>query len=75
MVTEPPEGLQFWLILPDHDEYTWRLPKAHSYFKEGVLEPHKLGQYSADGGFISEIWGKSHFLMPLILPPCQLEQT
>ena len=37
------------------------------------LELRKLGQYSADGGFISQIWGKSHFLMPLILPPCQLE--
>lgn len=50
-----------------------RLPRAHSYSKEGVLELHKLGQYSADGGFISQIWGKSHFLMPLILPPCQME--
>ena len=26
-----------------------RLPRAHSYFKEGVLELRKLGQYSADG--------------------------
>lgn len=73
MVTESPEGLQFWLILLDRDEDMQRLPRAHNYFKKAVLELHKLGQYSADGGFISQIWGKSHFLMPLILPPCQLE--
>lgn len=73
MVTGSPEGLHFWLILLDQDEYMQRLPRAHSYSKEGVLELHKLGQYSADGGFISQIWGKSHFLMPLILPPCQME--